>query len=436
MAGNPEILRLVESIHREKDVDKEIVFKALESALASACKKKPGGAKSEIVVHIDRDTGEIIAMDGDERIPVSQLGRIAAQTAKQVLIQRIREAERDIIFDEYSGRIGKMITGHVQRMERGNIIVNLGKVEGVLPRSEQIFNESYNSGERIRAIITDIRKRGNKVVITLSRTSPDLIVELFNLEVPEISDHVIEIKQIVREPGLRTKIAVHSVDSKVDCVGACVGVRGNRIRNIVNELNGERIDIIPWSPIPENYIVNAMSPAEVIMVELDHERKHARVVVRDDQLSLAIGKKGQNVRLAAKLTGWHIDVLTESQLQEERRRMREHMMRLPGMTPDLCDRFQLSGFVSIYDIIEADIEDLLAVRGMDEESAAELQRAAEELAARIEAEELEAAEAEESGESSGEGEAEDGGGAEETPAAEAENEEKSGTIEESDEPEE
>ncbi len=436
MAGNPEILRLVESIHREKDVDKEIVFKALESALASACKKKPGGAKSEIVVHIDRDTGEIIAMDGDERIPVSQLGRIAAQTAKQVLIQRIREAERDIIFDEYSGRIGKMITGHVQRMERGNIIVNLGKVEGVLPRSEQIFNESYNSGERIRAIITDIRKRGNKVVITLSRTSPDLIVELFNLEVPEISDHVIEIKQIVREPGLRTKIAVHSVDSKVDCVGACVGVRGNRIRNIVNELNGERIDIIPWSPIPENYIVNAMSPAEVIMVELDHERKHARVVVRDDQLSLAIGKKGQNVRLAAKLTGWHIDVLTESQLQEERRRMREHMMRLPGMTPDLCDRFQLSGFVSIYDIIEADIEDLLAVRGMDEESAAELQRAAEELAARIEAEELEAAEAEESGESSGEGEAEVGGGAEETPAAEAENEEKSGTIEESDEPEE
>ncbi len=436
MAGNPEILRLVESIHREKDVDKEIVFKALESALASACKKKPGGAKSEIVVHIDRDTGEIIAMDGDERIPVSQLGRIAAQTAKQVLIQRIREAERDIIFDEYSGRIGKMITGHVQRMERGNIIVNLGKVEGVLPRSEQIFNESYNSGERIRAIITDIRKRGNKVVITLSRTSPDLIVELFNLEVPEISDHVIEIKQIVREPGLRTKIAVHSVDSKVDCVGACVGVRGNRIRNIVNELNGERIDIIPWSPIPENYIVNAMSPAEVIMVELDHERKHARVVVRDDQLSLAIGKKGQNVRLAAKLTGWHIDVLTESQLQEERRRMREHMMRLPGMTPDLCDRFQLSGFVSIYDIIEADIEDLLAVRGMDEESAAELQRAAEELAARIEAEELEAAEAEESGESSGEGEAEGGGGAEETPAAEAENEEKSGTIEESDEPEE
>ncbi len=436
MAGNPEILRLVESIHREKDVDKEIVFKALESALASACKKKPGGAKSEIVVHIDRDTGEIIAMDGDERIPVSQLGRIAAQTAKQVLIQRIREAERDIIFDEYSGRIGKMITGHVQRMERGNIIVNLGKVEGVLPRSEQIFNESYNSGERIRAIITDIRKRGNKVVITLSRTSPDLIVELFNLEVPEISDHVIEIKQIVREPGLRTKIAVHSVDSKVDCVGACVGVRGNRIRNIVNELNGERIDIIPWSPIPENYIVNAMSPAEVIMVELDHERKHARVVVRDDQLSLAIGKKGQNVRLAAKLTGWHIDVLTESQLQEERRRMREHMMRLPGMTPDLCDRFQLSGFVSIYDIIEADIEDLLAVRGMDEESAAELQRAAEELAARIEAEELEAAEAEESGESSGEGEAEVGGGVEETPAAEAENEEKSGTIEESDEPEE
>jgi len=436
MAGNPEILRLVESIHREKDVDKEIVFKALESALASACKKKPGGAKSEIVVHIDRNTGEIIAMDGDERIPVSQLGRIAAQTAKQVLIQRIREAERDIIFDEYSGRIGKMITGHVQRMERGNIIVNLGKVEGVLPRSEQIFNESYNSGERIRAIITDIRKRGNKVVITLSRTSPDLIVELFNLEVPEISDHVIEIKQIVREPGLRTKIAVHSVDSKVDCVGACVGVRGNRIRNIVNELNGERIDIIPWSPIPENYIVNAMSPAEVIMVELDHERKHARVVVRDDQLSLAIGKRGQNVRLAAKLTGWHIDVLTESQLQEERRRMREHMMRLPGMTPDLCDRFQLSGFVSIYDIIEADIEDLLAVRGMDEESAAELQRAAEELAARIEAEELEAAEAEESGESSGEGETESGAGAEETPPAEAENEEKSGTIEESDEPEE
>jgi N utilization substance protein A len=238
MAGNPEILRLVESIHREKDVSREIVFAALESALTSACKKRPGGAQTEIAVHIDRDTGEIIAMDGNDRVSVEDLGRIAAQTAKQVLIQRIREAERDIVFDEYSLKAGKMITGTVQRFDRGNtIVINLGKVEGLLPRSEQIFNENYNPGERIRAIITDVKKRGNKVVISLSRISPLLVRELFMLEVPEISDKIIEIKDIVREPGIRTKIAVNSVDPKVDCVGACVGVRGNRIRNIVNELN-------------------------------------------------------------------------------------------------------------------------------------------------------------------------------------------------------
>ncbi len=377
MAGSPEILRLVESIHREKDVERETVFLALESALASACKKRPGGAVSEIVVHIDRETGEIIAMDGDDRIPVEELGRIAAQTAKQVLIQRIREAERDIIYDEYCSKIGKMVTGNVQRFDRGNtIVVNLGKVEGMLGRSDQIFNETYTPGERIRAIITDIKKRGNKVIISLSRTTTELIRELFTLEVPEISDRVIEIRDIVREPGLRTKIAVYSHDSKVDCVGACVGVRGNRIRNVVNELNGERIDIINWSALDESFVENAMSPAEVIMVELDRADRKARVTVRDDQLSLAIGKKGQNVRLAARLTGWHIDVMTETQIQEERRLMRVDMMKLPGMSEELCDRFQLSGILSLDDILDTNVEELSAIRGMTPETALAVQKAA------------------------------------------------------------
>ncbi len=381
MAGNPEILRLVESIHREKDVSREVVFTALETALTSACKKKPGGTQTDIVVHIDRDTGEIIAMDGNDRVGVEGLGRIAAQTAKQVLIQRIREAERDIVFDDYSDKVGKMVTGTVQRFDRGNtIIVNLGKVEGVLPRAEQIFNENYNPGERIRAVITDVKKRGNKVVISLSRVSPALVKELFMLEVPEISDRIIEIRDIVREPGIRTKIAVHSVDPKVDCVGACVGVRGNRIRNIVNELNGERIDIIVWSPVQENYIINSMAPAEVLKVETDRDEGRARVVVRDDQLSLAIGKKGQNVRLAAKLTKWHIDVLTEGQLETERQQTRAEFLRLPGMTVELCDRFQIAGYGSVYDISEASVEELADVRGVTPEYAAQLIFAAERIA--------------------------------------------------------
>ncbi|MFA4986617.1 MAG: transcription termination factor NusA [Candidatus Brocadiia bacterium] len=378
MPGNPEILRLVESIHREKEVDREIVFAALESALASACKKRPGGPTSEIVVHIDRESGEIIAMDGDVRIKIEDLGRIAAQTAKQVLIQRVREAERDIVFDEYNGRINKMITGTVQRFDRGSLIVNLGKVEGVLPRSETVFNENFTPGDRVRAIILDIKKKGNKVVITLSRTSPLLVKELFLLEVPEISDRIIEIKDIVREAGLRTKIGVSSNDSKVDCVGACVGVRGNRINNIRNELNGERIDIIPWSPVAENFIVSAMSPAEVISVELDKIEKRARVLVRDDQLSLAIGKKGQNVRLAARLTRWHIDVITECQLADERGKMRDELLKLPSMTEDMLDRLQLAGILSIYDIAECDPEELAEISGLSPEIIQRMKEASEE----------------------------------------------------------
>ncbi|MDZ7816237.1 MAG: transcription termination factor NusA [Planctomycetota bacterium] len=382
MPENQEILRLVESIHREKEVSRETVFVALESALTSACKKRPGGSSdNEVVVHIDRETGEIIAMDGDARIPMAELGRIAAQTAKQVLIQRIREAERDIIFAEYEQKVGDMVTGNVQRYDKGGLIVNLGKVEGILPRQEQIFNENYSPGERIRAIITEVRKRGNKVIIALSRTSTKLVTGLFELEVPEIGDRIIEIKDIVREPGVRTKIAVHSVDSKVDCVGACVGVRGNRIRNIVNELNGERIDIIVWSPIEENYIVNAMSPSEVIGVELDRDEGRARVIVREDQLSLAIGKKGQNVRLAAKLTNLHIDIITEAQLSEERTKFKEEMLQLPQMDDELYDRFLFNGIESVYDIVDSDIEELCEIRGVDEDLAQQLIASSEEVIA-------------------------------------------------------
>jgi N utilization substance protein A len=304
---NGEILRLVDTLHRDKDIEKEIIFQGMEAALLSAVKKKLGESETIRVV-IDRVTGATKVIDQEKVILIEDLGRIAAMTGKQVLFQKIREAERDKIYAEYEDKVGKLVTGVVQRAEGQNLIINLGKVEGILPRSEQAPGEKFRVGERIKLLVKDIKKNTNRVKITLSRTSPLLVKALFQLEVPEIAEKVIEIMDIVREPGYRTKIAVTTYDHNVDCVGACVGVRGSRIKNIVDELNGEKIDIIRWSESEEDLITNALRPAQLASLSLDRERKVVRVVVPDDQLALAIGRKGQNVRLATRLTGWDIKI--------------------------------------------------------------------------------------------------------------------------------
>ncbi|MFH2000699.1 MAG: transcription termination factor NusA [Planctomycetota bacterium] len=304
---NGELLRLVDALHREKDIGKEILFEAIEGAVTSAIKKRHN-PEGEITAKIDRLSGKIEIFQNDEPVQYPDMGRIQAQTAKQVIIQKIREAERDVIFNEYEDKVGTIINGNVQRIEGGNVIVNLGRAEGILPKGEKIRGENYQPGDRIKALIHDVKKVGQKVKIILTRASPDLVVRLFELEVPEISERIIEIKRIAREPGFRTKIAVSSYDMRVDCIGACVGIRGSRIKSITDELNDEKIDIIRWNESAEVLIINSLKPAQIHSMHLDEENKIAHVLVPDDMLSLAIGRKGQNVRLATKLTGWEIKI--------------------------------------------------------------------------------------------------------------------------------
>jgi N utilization substance protein A len=302
-----EILRIIDALHREKDIDKEYLFTSIEFALASAAKKK-FEAGDELVVHIDRKTGKVDAFIGDKPVVLGDLGRIGAQVAKQVMIQRNREAEQDVVLNQYEDRRGQIVTGIVQRIEAGNLIINLGKCEGILPRSESVRGESYSVGDRIKVLVTEVKKVGLRVRIICSRTHPDLVRRLFEIEVPEIADGVIEIKRVAREPGYRTKIAVASADMRVDCIGACVGIRGTRIKSITEELNGEKIDIIRWNESVEALIINALRPAEITDIKLDPAKNTATVNVTEDQLSLAIGRRGQNVRLASKLTGWEINL--------------------------------------------------------------------------------------------------------------------------------
>ncbi len=302
-----EILRIIDALHREKEIDKEQLFQSVEFALASAARKK-FEAGEELQVHIDRKTGRVEAYLGDEPLELGDLGRIGAQGAKQVMIQRNREAEQDVVMTQYAEKIGHLVNGNVQRIEMGNVIINLGKCEGILPRSETVRSESFAVGDRIKALITEVKKVGLRVRIILSRTHPDLVRRLFEVEVPEIADGVIHIKRVAREPGYRTKIAVASADMRVDCIGACVGIRGTRIKSITEELNGEKIDIIRWNESVEALILNALRPAEITDIKLDPAKNVATVSVTEDQLSLAIGRRGQNVRLASKLTGWEINL--------------------------------------------------------------------------------------------------------------------------------
>ena len=394
---NGELVRLVDGIHRDKDIDKEVIFHALEDALVSAARKH-FGQRETINVSIDRETGEIVATDGDETLDPAQLGRIAAQTARQVIIQKIKEAESDVVFSDFEAKKGDIISGTVQRIEGSNVIVNLGRVEGLLPRREQVRDETYRVGERLRCLVLDVKRVGQRVRILLSRTHSDIVRSLFELEVPEVTDKIIEIKKLAREPGSRTKIAVTSNDLKVDCVGACVGVRGSRIKNIVAELGGEKIDIVRFSDQPEAFIANALNPAEISNIFMNRASRRAKVVVADDQLSLAIGKRGQNVRLAAKLTDWNIDVMNQQQLEQRAQESKEVLMSMPGIGEVLADRVVALGF-HVQDLAETTVESLTEIEGVGEKFAEEIielsSKALVEIKARDAAQRAAAAEARE-----------------------------------------
>ena len=389
---NGELLRLVDSIHRDKDIDKEIIFRGIEDALLSAARKRLG-QRDSILVTIDRDTGDILAFDGDTPISPAELGRIAAQTAKQVIIQKIREAESEVIYDEFEAKVHDIINGTVQRTERSTVIVNLGKIEGILPRKEQVPDDTYRPGERIKCYVVDVRKDGQRVKVLLSRTHPDIVKRLFEMEVPEVADRIIEIKALVREPGNRTKIAVVSADSRVDCVGACVGVRGSRIKNIVAELGGEKIDIVAWSEQPEMFIAKALSPAEIYSITLNPALNRAKVVVPEDQLSLAIGKKGQNVRLAARLTRWDIDVMSKEEADHLAEDTANALGQVEGASEDTVGRLVRLGF-TLSDLARISVEELTVIRDVsDEEAAAVIEAARDALAEAARKRSEEAAEA-------------------------------------------
>ena len=373
--ANPELLRLIDSIHRDKDVDKDIIFEALEAAMLSAARKQCGN-RPEVTVQIDRETGAINVFDGEVQLDPLELGRISAQTAKQIIIQRIREAERDVVYADYERRIGEIVSGVIQRYEGITVVVNLGKTEGYLPKREQVPGETYRPGERVRALVLDVKKLGPKVKITLSRTHPDLIRRLFELEVPEISDHTIEIKALAREPGARSKVGVFSVDSKVDCVGACVGVRGTRIKNIVDELNGEKIDIVRWSDSMDLFIANALRPAEISTIHMDADRMRAVVLVPEDQLALGIGKKGQNVRLASKIVGWDIDIHSAQEFENIKEEAKQDFAKLGGIDARTAAKIVESGIYSLHEFADSDGESLFEFEGITKENLDALQDAA------------------------------------------------------------
>lgn len=319
---NPEdLLRLIDVLHRDKDIPKEVVFQGLEEALAAAVRKRLDGVGEDLVVRIDRTDGEITIEDdeGEFEFDMSELGRIAAATFKQTFTQKVREAERDVLYDEFEMRVGNLINGTVQRFDADSMVINLGRTEAYLPREERVRGETFSPGDRIRAIVLEVRKDGPRVRIIVSRSHPDLVRRLFELEVPEIADDIIEIKRVVREPGYRTKMAVISQDPKIDCIGACVGVRGSRIKAVIDELRGERIDIIRWSDSLETLIMNGLKPAEIHLENIyaNVDTHSAVVIVDEEQQSLAIGKKGQNVRLASRLCGWDIDIKTREEFEAD-----------------------------------------------------------------------------------------------------------------------
>ncbi|WP_165227171.1 transcription termination factor NusA [Aquisphaera insulae] len=375
-----DLVRIVDSIHRDKNIPKEVLIEGIRSAVQTAARKHYPDAET-IEVNFDLDTGSLDATMDGVRMDPAELGRISAQTAKQVIIQKFREAERDSLFDEFEDQRGDLVTGTVVRFEGGAVIVNLGKTDAILPRGEQIPGESYHPNERIRAIILDVRKVGQRVKIILSRTHPDFVRRLFELEIPEIADQIIAIRALAREAGYRSKVAVTSIDTKIDAVGACVGVRGTRIKNIVDELAGERIDIVRWNESLLVLIPNALQPAEIDEVMLCHLLGRAIVLVRDDQLSLAIGRRGQNVRLASKLVGWDIEIMTAEELDEVIEKAVKSFEKIDGVETELAERLVEQGILSYDDLSVMEIPDLVnTIEGLSEEQATEIVARAEVMA--------------------------------------------------------
>ncbi|WP_180898054.1 transcription termination factor NusA [Martelella soudanensis] len=420
-ANRLELLQIADAVAREKSIDREIVLTAMADAIQKAAKSRYG-SETNIRADINPKTGEIhlqrllevvevaedygtqiplaLALDrnpeaklGDfiaDPLPPMDFGRIAAQSAKQVIVQKVREAERDRQFDEYKDRIGEIVNGTVKRVEYGNVIVDLGRGEAIIRRDEMIPREVPRYGDRIRAYVYDVRREQRGPQIFLSRTHPQFMVKLFAMEVPEIYDGIITIKSVARDPGSRAKIAVISSDSSIDPVGACVGMRGSRVQAVVGELQGEKIDIIPWSEDPASFIVNALQPAEVAKVVLDEDAERIDVVVPDDQLSLAIGRRGQNVRLASQLTGWDIDIMTEN--EESERRQKEFNER-SQLFMDALDVDEMvgqvlasEGFAAIEELAYVELDEIASIEGFDAETAEEIQMRAREHLERLEAE--------------------------------------------------
>ena len=420
-ANKLELLQIADAVAREKAIDRKIVLGAMEDAIAKAARSRYG-SETEVRAEIDPKSGELhlsrhmlvvdavensssqitleearrhhpAAQVGDtiaDKLPPLEYGRIAAQSAKQVIVQKVREAERDRQYDEYKDRIGDIVNGIVKRVEYGNVVVDLGRGEAIVRRDEMLPREVFRNGDRIRAYIYDVRREQRGPQIFLSRTHPQFMSKLFAQEVPEIYDGIVEVKAVARDPGSRAKIAVVSRDSSVDPVGACVGMRGSRVQAVVNELQGEKIDIIPWSQDIATFVVNALAPAEVAKVVLDEERERIEVVVPDQQLSLAIGRRGQNVRLASQLTGWDIDILTEQEESERRQAEFENRTRMFIDTLNVDEVIgQLlasEGFTSVEELALVDTKEVAGIEGFDEDTAAELQARAQEYLAKIEAE--------------------------------------------------
>jgi len=380
-----ELLRIVDNIARDKNIDKELIFKDLEEAMVSAVRKHFADHDSEILVQIDRRTGQVQVSRGGQPIDITQLGRIPAQTAKQVMIQKIRADERDSIYSEFVQRRGQIISGTAIRYEGGALLVSLGhSIEGFMPKGEQIMGQTHRPAERVRCLILDVKEISNQVKIILSRTHPDFIRGLFESEVPEIGEGIIEIKVMAREAGYRTKVAVASLDEKVDPVGACVGVRGSRIRNIVDEVGGEKIDIVRWNESSQALVANALMPAKVSEIALCFELGKATVVVSEDQLSLAIGKHGQNVRLAARLSGWDIDILTPDEYNNSVELLANTVKKIEGADEVLVDKLIALGVISVLDLDDVGTEPLIEELRLDPQLAEKLVAAASEEARRLE----------------------------------------------------
>ena len=420
-ANRLELLQIADAVAREKAIDREIVIDAMADAIQKAARSRYG-SESNIRADINPKTGEIklqrllevveevedystqIALElardrnpeaqlGDfiaEPLPPMDFGRIAAQSAKQVIVQKVREAERDRQYEEFKDRVGEIVNGTVKRVEYGNVIVDLGRGEAIIRRDELIPRENFRYGDRVRAFVYDVRREQRGPQIFLSRTHPQFMVKLFTMEVPEIYDGIIEIRSVARDPGSRAKIAVISNDSSIDPVGACVGMRGSRVQAVVGELQGEKIDIIPWSMDPASFIVNALQPAEVAKVVLDEDAERIEVVVPDDQLSLAIGRRGQNVRLASQLTGWDIDILTEQEESERRQKefneRTELFMNALNVDEMVGQVLASEGFSQVEEVAYVDLDEIAAIEGFDEETAQEIQTRAREYLEAIEAE--------------------------------------------------